>query len=735
MEEIKKFLQLLWRYRIVLVVIPLLTVMVTFYIVRNLPDTFSSPTQIATGIVDETQQMAFSDASVLQESRVNQKFVNLIETMRSKSLIDQVSYQLILHDLTSNKPFKDISILYKNGLTDGAIAHAIEVFSQKYKNREALNLRDPDQLGLAQVLGWMQYDSGSILYGLTAYRLGASDFIFLDFESTSSEVSAFVVNAIAREFIKDYTNLVKENQRASVEFLQKLIRIKTDTLSDRVARLGDYKVSNRILNLSSQSGQVLNDIATYKAEQKNIEKTMASLQGTINSIDSKFDPLDRRYAESTTTGLNQEILATRQELQSVLDKRLKNDYDEQYQKPIDSLQQVLTAQINNVNDKYVTNPLNTKENLIQQKLGLQVQYELAANSLNSVKKTLADISGKFNELVPHEAVITAMERDIEVVTKEYQDLLAQYNQISMESEFPVKLRQVQLAMPGGPNPSKKMLLVILSGIVSGAFCVMVFFAIFFFDNRIDQPRTLAIATNIPVLGYLNLIGKSSLDLKGIWKNLHGTSEMREFKKQLRSTRFEVQREMAVTADKGVGQILSITSLNEGEGKTLIAACIAYTYVMVSKKVLLIDGNFDNPTITGNSNTKLFIEDYLQSGRLDNADFNSGIMVMGNYGGDKSLLEIVDEETIKINLELLKEKFDIILIEAPALSTLNKAKEWIAFSDKTVGVFEANQTLDIAKKQHIKYLSSLNGQFIGWIFNKVTSSSKFDEKVETATVID
>ncbi len=733
MEELKKFIQLLWRNRIIIIAIPLITVMITFYIVRNLPDTYSAPTQIATGIVDETQQMAFSDASLLQESRVNQKFVNLIETMRSKSLIDQVSYQLILHDLTSDKPFKDKTILYTNGLNEDAIAHAIEVYTEKYKNREALNLRDPDQAGLAVVMGWMGYDSGTILDGLSTYRLGASDFIHLDFESQNAELSAFVVNAIAREFIKDYTGLVKENQKASVDFLRNLMKIKSDTLEMRISQLAEYKIENRILDLSSQSLQVLNEISTYKNQQQETEKTMASLSGAIENIDKKFNPQDRKYAESVLVGANQDVLATRQEMQNLVDKYINNDFDEKYKKSIDSLQQIMTSKISNVNDKYIINPLNTKQNLIQQKLDLQLQYDLASFSLNSIKKHLQEISGKFNELVPHEAMITSMERDIDVVTKEYQELLAQYNQISMESAFPVKLRQVQIAMPGAPNPSKKMLLVILSGIVSGAFCIMIFFAIFFFDNRIQDPYALALSTKYPVLGYLNLVGRSTMDLKGIWNNIHGTSEIKEFKKQLRSTRFEVNKELAPTSGKG--QILGITSINEGEGKTLISACIAYTYVMVNKKVLLIDGNFDTPSITKNSKTKIFFEDFLSTGALDSLKFNSGIMVMGNRGGDKSLLEMANEETILERLDQLRSCFDIILIESPSLSSLNKAKEWILFTDKTLGVFEANQTLDLAKKQHIDYLASLNGHFIGWILNKVTTKGKATTNVETANVIE
>jgi Mrp family chromosome partitioning ATPase len=256
---------------------------------------------------------------------------------------------------------------------------------------------------------------------------------------------------------------------------------------------------------------------------------------------------------------------------------------------------------------------------------------------------------------------------------------------------------------------------------------------FFLDNRIRVPSDLVLIAKAPVLGYLNLVGKSTLDLKGIWKNLHGTAEMREFKKQLRSTRFEVNRELAKTSERG--QILSITSISEGEGKTLISACIAYTYVMVNKKVLLIDGNFDSPSITKNSNTKLFIEDYLHTGNLEGINFNTGIMVMGNRGGDKSLLEVSNEENILQRLEILRSHFDIILVETPPLDALNKAKEWILYTDKTVSVFEADQTIDEMKKQHINYLTNLNGQFIGWILNKVKQQGKLEERIDHADVLE
>jgi succinoglycan biosynthesis transport protein ExoP len=734
MEEIKKFIQLLWRYRLVILVVPLITVMITFYIVRNLPDSYPAEAQLATGIVDETQQMSLPDVAILQESKIAQKFINMTETMKSKSMIDLVSYKLILHDLTSPVPFRPPSEKMRN-LTPEQRKKAIQVITQKYNDKEGggLNLRDSYEKSLFDLIAEMRYNEWPIKQELFVYRVGETDFIYVDFESESPELSAFVVNTLAEEFTADYTKLLKQSQRFSVEFLKNLIQAKADSLNGKVIELRDYRIANKILALNEQSSHLLQDISNYKTQKQETEKNIESYRKTIENIDRKFDPKDREYVESVVTSKNQDILAVNQQIKNLIDKQIDNDLDEDFRAAIDSLKKVQTAQIYDVNDSYVTNPLNSKQALISRKLDLQVSYDLAVYSLSSIDKKINELNNSFSSLVPHEAVIQTYERDIEIAQQEYQDLLTQYNQLSMESEFPVKLRILQRAMPGLPMPSKKMLLVILSGMASGTFCIVVFFVIFFLDNKVRRPGELATLTKIPVLGYLNLVGKSTLDLKGIWKNLHGTPEMLEFKKQLRSTRFEVNRELETTTSRG--QMLSITSLSEGEGKTLIAACIAYTYVMINKKVLLIDGNFDNPSITRNSNTQLFVEDYLKTGYIDGDDFNSGIIVMGNHGGDKSLLEVCDEKTIRQRFDKLRSQFDVILIEAPALDDLNKPKEWISLTDKTLCVFEANQSLNETKKQHIHYLTTINGKFIGWILNKVRAEGKSPEKIDQAIVIE
>jgi succinoglycan biosynthesis transport protein ExoP len=50
MSEFLQFLRLLQRNKITLILVPLITVIITYFLVRRLPDTFVSRARIATGL-------------------------------------------------------------------------------------------------------------------------------------------------------------------------------------------------------------------------------------------------------------------------------------------------------------------------------------------------------------------------------------------------------------------------------------------------------------------------------------------------------------------------------------------------------------------------------------------------------------------------------------------------------------------------------------------------------------
>ena len=718
--ELGDFFKVLSRHKLTLIIVPIITIIITYFLVRNQASVYTSQTQIATGLVDKTQ-IAIGDNATTAESQIAQDFDNLIEILRSKRITEQVSYQLMIHDLTSSTPFRPPSKLFLE-LNQSAREHALVVYTDYYNRRKELSLFNPDQNGLHRLLISMKYDDESLLKNLNTYRAQSSDFIDVEYSDDDPQLTAFVVNTLAHEFTSYYSFIVKDNQHKAVTFLGKLVQTKRDTLDSKISQLKNYRIQNRILSIPEQSRALYSQLADYETHLETAQRDAISTQAAINSIDNQFKPGQRKYLESLLQPVNQSLVSTTDQLKILNEKYIESNFDNLYKVQIDSLQRIISERIGQSSDKYIVSPLSTQQNLIQERLTLQVQYELAKNSIGSIQQALKRLNAELDAVVPHEAIVQQDESAIDVAQREYLDILNKYNQTSLDASYSGdQLKQLDTAMPGIISPSKKMLLVILSGIISFIACIIIFFILYFIDDTIKTPEELANRTGAPVLGYLNLLSTSTIDLRQVWSDPHPNQETYQFRNLLQSVRFEVDTEL------GPNKVLLINSLANGEGKTFLATNLAYAYSLVNKKVLLIDGNFHHPGITHSVKSKLYIEDYFKGTLPDFNEYNlSKITVFSNKGGDGSLLEVNNEKTIREKFEKLKNVFDIIIIEASSLNTLNKSKEWNKFTDKILTIFEAGKRLRDHEMKHINYLKSLNGKFMGWVLNVVNKLDAADE---------
>ncbi|OOQ60765.1 exopolysaccharide transport family protein [Mucilaginibacter pedocola] len=710
--EFINFLKFLWKHKNLLIIIPLVTVIISFFLVKNLADTYVSKSQIATGIIDESRHLLDKETnSSAQQQQIAQSFSNLIEIMKLKKLINQVSYQLILHDLTSNTPFKKPSKLFQ-GMNQAAREHAIEVFKRKFQRMEPLDYYNKDQNGLNELLREMKYDERNLREDLNIVRDEDSDFISVSFQSANPQLSAFVVNVLCREFINYYTNTIRQNETDAVTFLGNLLNEKREALNRKTAQLQNYKIENGVLNLEEQSKGIFDQIMVYNDRKQQAEKDVASNNGALAAINAKFDPKDRSYIEATLNKYNTAVVGTQEQLHALTDRYVRSNFAPQYKVQIDSLTRQLEREINLTSDKYITNPLTGKDALVAQKITLEVARDLAKYGLNAIDRALGELNAKFNRLVPFDATVKTYSFELDIASKEYLEVLNKYNETNLKSTFSIKLRQVDLATPDAAEPSKKMLLIILAGMGALVICVVILFAIYFFDETIKLPTELVAQTSLPSLGYLNTVTGGTLDLRKLWDVEH-RDKMKHFKELIRSIRFEIDQEL-----KGE-KVISITSLAHHEGKTVLALSLAYSYSMINKKVLLIDGNFYNPTITNTAQPHLYLEDYFKNTPSNYENVSGTTTVIGNHGGDVTLLELSDEKFISTRFAELKNKYDVIIVETPALSTLNKSKEWILFANKVVAVFEANKPVKKSQKEDLNYLRNLEGKFAGWVLNKAS----------------
>ncbi|MEN0054901.1 MAG: AAA family ATPase [Mucilaginibacter sp.] len=718
--EIANFFKLLRKHRNILIIIPLATVVGSFFLVKNMPNSYISHAQIATGIVDASRHLIDKDQNVnAQEQQVFREFSNLIAIMKLKKLMNQVSYQLIIHDLSSPEPFRKFTKQI-TAMRPYERDRALVIFKDKYKRMEPLSLYNKEEDHLNDVLISMHYDERSILKDIVIGRDEDSDFISVSYDSENPQLSAFIINTLCKQFIDYYTQSVKQNELNAVNFLSHLLEEKKKALSDKTAELQQYKIEHGVLSLDEQSKAIFAQIMVYNDKKQQAEKDVISNEGAINTINKKFEPADRKYVEASVSKYNQAITSTQDQLHILEDRYVRSGFNERYKNSIDSIQNQLTAQLNQSSDKYLTNPLVAKDELIHQKLTLEIARDLAKYSVKSIDNELANLNSKFSSLVPFDATVKTYNFDIDIAGKEYLDVLNRYNETNLKSNFSINLRQVEIATPDIAQPSKKILLIALSAIISVFGCLLVMFILFYLDKSIRSPAELVNKTQLPLLGYLNLINSNNLDLKKLWDVEH-RDKMKPFKELLRSIRFEIDQEL-----RGE-KVLAITSIDEAEGKSLLAISLAYSYSMINKKVLLIDGNFNNPTITKTAMPHIFVEEYFKNNPLNAQEVNSSTAtVLGNHAGDVTLFEIGDEGFLKNRFDELRSKYDIIIIDTAPLSALNKSKEWLLFANKTIAVFESGKSITSVQKPYVEHLRSLGNQFAGWVLNKTSLNQKKDK---------
>ncbi|MCF0041861.1 exopolysaccharide transport family protein [Dyadobacter fanqingshengii] len=706
MSEFVQFLKLLQRNKITLILVPLITVILCYFLVRRLPDTFESHARIATGLVDKTDQVV-TKAKDEQDQQIARKFESLIQVLRLKRTIDQVSYRLILNDLkglkdsTWREPVKELESMSKADKSK-----AIALITQKYKNREELFLSKPYENYLNNIIVDMGYGANALREKLIIYRTGVGDYIDIEFEAENPDLAAYVINTLSEEFISDNSSRVVGNNKKTIDFLQNFMLQKLSALNTRMNTLRNFKIQNRVLNLNEQAKSIYGQMADYETRREVAQKDIVALGAAINNIDKKFDPTERKYFESALTGINQKIIASKSNLRALNERYVLSNFDQRLKFSLDSLRTQLTEEIDEATDKYAYNPMALKQDLVTQKLQMEISLELAKNSVASIQGELNRLNRKFDGLVPNEATIQEYETSIDIASKEYIEALQRYNEASLEFSFPVYLRLIERAMPGEVQASKKMVLVVLSGVISFTFCVFVFFILFYIDKSIRYPLQLANATERPVLGYLNALDKgSNLSLSGM--NASDDKSIRLYKNLVRSIRYELDNEIDDP------KIIAVTSLSYGVGKTSFVVALAWAFSKINKSVLIIDGNFGQPDISKLNPDTSLIENFVNSSSIIEAKAGQ-ISILGNKGGDISLLELADEKSVGDRLQVLKTHFDIILVETDSLTAMNKAKEWITFSDRVVAVFAAGRSISDDDQSKIQYLNNLEDKFSGWV---------------------
>lgn len=171
------------------------------------------------------------------------------------------------------------------------------------------------------------------------------------------------------------------------------------------------------------------------------------------------------------------------------------------------------------------------------------------------------------------------------------------------------------------------------------------------------------------------------------------------------------------------KIICITSSKKDEGKTTVLSNLGVSFAKIDKKVLLIDADLRNPSISkmfDTSNTqglmdillgKKNIQDCVKKTKQENLYILTGGTIPPNPA------EVLSSKKMSEFIESIRDEYDYIFIDSPPVGVVSDASIISAYSDGVIFVVGANEVDSNLAKIAKERLDSVKANIVGVILNK------------------
>jgi uncharacterized protein involved in exopolysaccharide biosynthesis/Mrp family chromosome partitioning ATPase len=717
--------KILYRRIWIILAVPIIAGIAAFFFTQNLEKKYKSSAQLSTGFTTNNKVQLTKESFDYWESRSN--FENLVEMMKSDLVGSMVTYNLLLHDLNSERPFRDNDDIDSTLPLDSIkrkLTKSIDSFTLLSSYNEFEN-------SILDLLNKKNYTFNKWIKdnNLIINRIKDTDYIKVEFASENPFLSAFVVNKLCEEYIRYNASVKNTVTEESLIFFSNEVEKKKKELDDKTEQLNLFKNSSQVFNYDKESNAKLSQLSEYEVKLQDEENKVAGLVISLKSIESRIASITSGGEVSNNAKLL-ELKNKINELNKIYTD--KGSTDKNLEATINDLRNQLQAEMQKIDVGATpqTKGPKTLSELKAEKDEVELELAISNSNLASIRDRISMLKGSVSTIGSKEYTIASLERERENAFKDYTNYVEKLNDVKSKSL--INGSGVKLMITGQPNPkpepSKRMAFIGISVIGSLFMCIGVFLMMEFFDFRLKSPDRFERFTKVKLLGYLNQV---SSRMNGFPFALGKGKEAREIELMM-----NLLRKIRFNIESSSKQVILISSTNAGDGKSFFIKSLAQSLSLLNRRVLIIDTNFRNNSLSqlilgnkmlqkpsefkllndANINSEDKNEDTTTSIVFSTSDRN--VDIIGSRRGFESPSEMFAGKNFNSLIDGLRLKYDYIVMEGPCLNEYSDTKELVQFADGVISVFSAKNSLIQKDRESIKYLKSLNGKFIGAVLNFV-----------------
>ena len=727
--ELRYFFSVLSKRKWLLLFAMLVAAVTTWVIVGILPKKYKSAALISTGITDYRGIRVGETNPFIQEFEIDTKFANLIEFMKSRPAMNALTRQLILHDLRvpeGEAAFKGLDKSKPLGFTETQLHNYLSALE---RDSMGLNPNDLENLTVGRAVEThLGYDYETLIKKIDIKRNGETDYLRVEFTSDNPKLSYFVARNFSNAVVDFYYLRRDTTENKSIAFYQNLLVERKGRLDSLNNLIYNYSQAQDVVAVNEEAQALVGQIRDLEMERDRELKRKADADNkyAVYTENNKYLGEFQKEDYNKKLSNNAEIVAIDKELQSLNDKYATGGFrDANTKKQIDDLrgkkilvsQRIASQRFDNT-DPAVSN----RQAIYTQYVAVQADREGASSSIVALNKQLGELRKRRSALVKNNAELTKLSQEVEIAEKEYEAAFEKTNQANLINkssgeERPVKVIDPPI-MPDKPEPTKAGLMAGFAGIAVLTLSVFVLFMLSYFDSTLSSPFQFRKLVNLPFLVAVNRLKKEELyNFNAFFATETNTKEHNRFKESVRKLRHDIEI--------SGGKSFLFTSLRPQEGKSFLIAALALALEMKGKKILIVDTNFKNNSLTGLS-SKMQANSVTDTGAQMLANATSlgfhislpSVDIMGNRGGHNSPTELLRGVNFAERMREFSRNYDFIFLEAAHLNDYADARELSDYVDMVVPIFSAATKLNKTDENGLEWLKSLGGKLLGGVLNKI-----------------
>lgn len=700
--------------------------------------TFASVAQYSTGFT-MAQKVSIKEEVGVNIYEIDLRFNNVIETFKSPKVMGMLSYKLLLHDLEDLKPFRvlDEEKKKKDEYKLANIESAKQILRRKIAGMELISPFDPEEKKVFDLMYLYGYAPEYIQGKVTIFRAERTDYLVILSRSENPELSAFIANTIGQQFIRFFNSIYGLRNQESTVKLDSLTSFKKRVLDSLTEGLKDFRTKIGTPNVADRASAAMSVVQGLTTNYQQELAKLNNLQGDLRAVESQLRDMGISGQSSGTnyTNNNGAILTLQRENQDMeLQKIGKSDEEiKKLQEQIDANVKKI-SQLNNSGggtlvdrQKKQDRSQTRQEDLVSRKIELEQQILSAQSNVTLFGKQKDAYESITKTGGGEQVILDAQERDVRIASQEYEQFKKSLQtSLDLDVNPQNNFKQILVAQPAYmAEPSKRSMVLGICGMLMFFFSAFIIVALEFFDSSFKTPSIFQRTTKLKLLSSLN---KIDLRRKPLNEYFNAGEAGREgqgavFIENLRKLRYE----LANTNKK----VFLVTSTKPKEGKTTVIEALANSLSLTKKKVLLIDANFSNNTLTQKFEAKPTLEQFSLNGNNNAGDKFWNITSMtpipntdlvGCAEGNYTPSEILPKNNLLQNLPKIAESYDFVFVEGAALNSHADSKELAAYVDGIIAVFSAKSSMGQVDKESIQYLKDNGDKFVGTVLNCVEENN-------------